>query len=199
MRVDHFRGFVAYWAVRRGNKTARHGRWLRGPGASLFRAVQSELGTLELVAEDLGVITAPVVRLRHELGLPGMVVLQFSLGGRARNPHRPENHPQQAVAYTGTHDNDTALGWWKSLSDAQRTSSGLDPADPAWSLIAQAWHSRAALAITPLQDVLRLGNEARMNLPGSEGGTNWKWRYRAKALTSGLAEELRALTRRAKR
>jgi 4-alpha-glucanotransferase len=194
MRVDHFRGFVAYWSVRRGNRTARHGRWLRGPGASVFHAVQSELGSLDLVAEDLGVITAPVVRLRQELGLPGMVVLQFSLGGGARNPHRSENHPQQAVAYTGTHDNDTALGWWESLSMEERAASRLDPADPAWSLIAEAWHSRAALAVTPLQDVLRLGGEARMNLPGSEGGTNWKWRYGAKALTGELAQELRALT-----
>jgi 4-alpha-glucanotransferase len=199
MRVDHFRGFVAYWSVRRGNKTARHGRWLRGPGRSVFDAVSAELGTLALVAEDLGVITTPVVRLRQELGLPGMVVLQFSLGGGARNPHRPENHPQQAVVYTGTHDNDTALGWWASLGDRARATSGLDPADPAWSLIAQAWDSRAALAIAPLQDVLRLGNEARMNLPGSEGGANWKWRYHARALTAELGKELRALTDRSRR
>ena len=199
MRVDHFRGFVAYWSVRRGNRTARHGRWLRGPGASVFNAVQSELGSLALVAEDLGVITAPVVRLRQELGLPGMVVLQFSLGGGPRNPHRSENHPQQAVAYTGTHDNDTALGWWESLSEQERAASRLDPADPAWSLIAEAWHSRSALAVTPLQDVLRLGGEARMNLPGSEGGTNWTWRYGAKALTGELAKELHALTNEARR
>ncbi|MGN6796629.1 MAG: 4-alpha-glucanotransferase [Gaiellaceae bacterium] len=199
MRVDHFRGFVAYWSVRRGNRTARHGRWVRGPGKTVFDAVQDELGTLKLVAEDLGVITAPVVRLRQELGLPGMVVLQFQLGGGARNPHRPENHPQQAVVYTGTHDNDTALGWWESLTEERRAATALDPADPAWSLIAQAWHSRAALAITPLQDVLRLGNAARMNLPGSEGGTNWKWRYDARHLTDELAKELRALTRRVKR
>jgi 4-alpha-glucanotransferase len=199
MRVDHFRGFVAYWSVRRGNRTARHGRWLRGPGTSVFEAVQAELGTLDLVAEDLGVITPPVVRLRHELGLPGMVVLQFALGGGARNPHRPENHPEQAVVYTGTHDNDTALGWWGSLSERQRAASRLDPADPAWSLIAEAWGSRAALAIAPLQDVLRLGSEARMNLPGSEGGANWKWRYEAKSLTGEHASELRALTRRARR
>jgi 4-alpha-glucanotransferase len=199
MRVDHFRGFVAYWSVRRGNTTARHGRWLRGPGAAVFRALQAELGTLELVAEDLGVITAPVVRLRQELGLPGMVVLQFQLGGGARNPHRPENHPQQAVVYTGTHDNDTALGWWESLTGDQRAAVGLDAADPAWSLLSQAWHSRAALAIAPLQDVLRLANDARMNLPGSEGGTNWQWRYAAKALTDELAQELRQLTRRTKR
>jgi 4-alpha-glucanotransferase len=199
MRIDHFRGFVAYWAVRRGNRTARHGRWSRGPGASVFRAVRAELGTLELVAEDLGVITPPVVRLRQQLGLPGMVVLQFALGGGRRNPHRVANHVEQAVVYTGTHDNDTALGWWASLTEKERAASGLDPADPAWSLIGQAWRSRAALAVTPLQDVLRLGGEARMNLPGSEGGSNWKWRYRANALTAELAAELRALTKRARR
>jgi 4-alpha-glucanotransferase len=126
-------------------------------------------------------------------------VLQFALGGGPGNPHRAENHPQQAVVYTGTHDNDTALGWWESLSDRERTASGLDPADPAWSLIAQAWRSRAALAITPLQDVLRLGNDARMNLPGSEGGSNWKWRYDARALTGELAAGLRELTRQSRR
>jgi 4-alpha-glucanotransferase len=199
MRIDHFRGFVAYWSVRRGNRTARHGRWLRGPGASIFRAVEGELGSLDLVAEDLGVITPPVVRLRQELGLPGMVVLQFAVGGGKRNPHRLEHHAEQAVVYTGTHDNDTTLGWWESLSGRQRRASALDPADPAWSLIAQAWRSRAALAITPLQDVLRLGNEARMNLPGSEGAGNWSWRYDGKALTGELAAELRELTKRARR
>jgi 4-alpha-glucanotransferase len=199
MRIDHFRGFVAYWSVRRGNKTARHGKWLRGPGASVFEAVQADLGRLDLVAEDLGVITAAVVRLRHELDLPGMVVLQFQLGGGTRNPHRPENHAQQAVVYTGTHDNDTALGWWESLTDRQRAATGLDAAEPAWSLISQAWHSRAALAVTPLQDVLRLGRAARMNLPGTEGGTNWKWRYGSNALTGELAAELRRLTKRTKR
>jgi 4-alpha-glucanotransferase len=198
-RDDHFRGFVAYWAVPAGNKTAVVGKWRRGPGADLFHAVERELGPLPVGAEDLGVITAPVVRLRQELGLPGMVVLQFQLGGGARNPHRPENHPQQAVVYTGTHDNDTALGWWESLTGDQRAAVGLDAADPAWSLLSQAWHSRAALAIAPLQDVLRLGNDARMNLPGSEGGTNWQWRYAAKALTDELAQELRQLTRRTKR
>jgi 4-alpha-glucanotransferase len=198
-RVDHFRGFVAYWSVRRGNKTARHGRWLRGPGASVFEAVCAELGTLDLVAEDLGVITAPVVRLRRELGLPGMVVLQFQLGGGARNPHRPENHREQAVVYTGTHDNDTAIGWWESLTDRERAAAKLDAADPAWSLIEQAWRSRAALAITPLQDVLRLGGDARMNLPGSDGGANWHWRYDARSLTAELAQDLRALSRRSRR
>jgi len=198
MRVDHFRGFVAYWAVPAANKTAARGKWRRGPGAGLFHTVEGELGTLNVVAEDLGVITEPVVRLRRELGFPGMAVLQFALGGDPSNPHLPANHAEQSVVYTGTHDNDTTVGWWESWSDEDRARSGLDPADPAWSLIAEAWESRAALAITPLQDVLRLGNEARMNLPGTEDG-NWSWRYARRALTDAGAARLRELTVRTKR
>jgi 4-alpha-glucanotransferase len=197
-RVDHFRGFVSYWAVPEGQPTAEHGRWRRGPGADLFHAVQAELGELAVVAEDLGVITEPVVRLRHELGYPGMVVLHFALGHDPTNPHRPENHQEQSVVYTGTHDNDTTLGWWQSLSDDERASSRLDPADPAWSLIEVAWRSRAALAVAPLQDVLNLGNEARMNLPGTEEG-NWHWRYAAEQLTDENARRLRELTESANR
>jgi 4-alpha-glucanotransferase len=197
-RVDHFRGFVSYWAVPAGNKTAVKGKWRRGPGADLFRAVGAELGELPVVAEDLGVITEPVVRLRRDLGFPGMVVLQFALGGDPANPHLPGNHEEQAVVYTGTHDNDTTVGWWESLSDEDRAWTGLDPGDPAWSLIGHAWESRAALAIAPLQDVLSLGNEARMNLPGSEEG-NWRWRVPAGALTDGLAGRLRQLTERTQR
>jgi 4-alpha-glucanotransferase len=197
-RVDHFRGFVAYWAVPRGAKTAVDGVWRRGPGKHLFDAVQSELGELPLVAEDLGAITEPVRQLRRQLGSPGMVVLQFSLGGGARNPHRLENHTEQSVVYTGTHDNDTAAGWFASLTPARRAASGLDPADPAWSLLERAWSSRAALAIAPLQDVLGLGSEARMNLPGTEQG-NWRWRYRSGELTASLAERLLTVTRASRR
>jgi 4-alpha-glucanotransferase len=197
-RLDHFRGFVSYWAVPEGNKTAQKGKWRRGPGASIFRAVERELGALAVVAEDLGVITEPVVRLRRELGYPGMVVLQFALGGDPSNPHLPANHERHAVVYTGTHDNDTTVGWWESLSEDDRAWSELDGADPAWSLIRHAWQSRAALAIAPLQDVLRLGNEARMNLPGTEEG-NWEWRYAKGALTDRNARELRELTERARR
>ena len=192
-RIDHFRGFVSYWSVARGSATAQHGRWRRGPGRSLFDAAQAELGELPVVAEDLGVITEPVVRLRRELGFPGMVVLQFALGPDPTNPHLPQNHQEQSVVYTGTHDNDTTVGWWEALSDEDRASTGLDSADPSWSLLEVAWSSRAALAIAPLQDVLALGGEARMNLPGTDDG-NWRWRYAAGALTGEHAARLRAVT-----
>jgi 4-alpha-glucanotransferase len=192
-RVDHFRGFVSYWAVPAQNDTAVEGTWRRGPGAALFRAVERELGPLPVVAEDLGVITKPVVRLRRQLGFPGMVVLQFAFGGDPKSPHLPENNDEESVVYTGTHDNDTSRGWWESLPKRVRARAGLDPADPAWSLIGLAWRSRAALAIAPLQDVLDLGTEARMNLPGTQHG-NWDWRYDADALTADRAARLRRLT-----
>jgi 4-alpha-glucanotransferase len=197
-RLDHFRGFVAYWAVPAGNTTAVKGKWRRGPGADLFHAVERELGPLPVVAEDLGVITEPVVRMRRELGYPGMAVLQFGVGRDPANPHLPANHEEHSVAYTGTHDNDTTRGWWESLSPEDRKWSELDPDDPAWSLIAAAWSSSAALAIAPLQDVLDLGNEARMNLPGTEHG-NWKWRYAPEQLTSERAERLRGVTESSRR
>lgn len=197
-RVDHFRGFVSYWAVPAGNKTAVQGKWRRGPGVDLFHAVERELGSLPVVAEDLGVITEPVVRMRRELGYPGMVVLQFGLGRDTTSPHLPENHEQHSVAYTGTHDNDTTRGWWESLSKEDRVWSELDPDDPVWSLIGANWSSRAALAIAPLQDVLDLGNDARLNLPGTEHG-NWQWRYAPEQLTGELANRLRALTASSRR
>jgi 4-alpha-glucanotransferase len=193
VRVDHFRGFAAYWAVPEGNATAVSGRWRRGPGEAPFRAVERELGALAVVAEDLGLITDAVVRLRRRLGYPGMVVLQFAAGSRADSPHRPENHEEQSVVYTGTHDNDTTVGWWGSLSHDERASLAVDPVDPAWSLIELAWRSRSALSIAPLQDVLSLGSEARMNLPGTDAG-NWAWRYEPDQLTEELAARLRGLT-----
>jgi 4-alpha-glucanotransferase len=197
-RIDHFRGFVSYWAVPAGAKTAKGGRWLRGPGSEPFEAARRELGDLPLVAEDLGAITPAVVRLRERLGLPGMVVLQFGFDGGSANPHRLENHPENAVVYTGTHDNDTALGWWSSLSAARRQAIGLDPGDPSWSLIELALSSRARLAILPAQDLLGLGSEARLNTPGRVGG-NWSWRLRRGRLTSALAARLRAATKAAGR
>src|SRR3954466_9617253 len=175
-RVDHFRGFVSYWAVPAGDAPAVAGKWRRGPGKDVFRAVEAELGELPVVAEDLGVITEPVVRLRRELGFPGMVVLQFALGDDPKNPHLPQNHEEQSVVYTGTHDNDTTVAWWQSLSQEDRARTEVDPDDPAWSLLETAWSSRAALAVAPLQDASGSGAEARMNLPGTAEG-NWLGRY----------------------
>ncbi len=197
-RIDHFRGFVSYWAVPAGAKTAKGGRWRRGPGAEPFEAARRELGKLPLVAEDLGVITPAVVRLRERLGLPGMVVLQFGFEGGPANPHRLENHPENAVAYTGTHDQDTALGWWSSLTAAQQRATGLDRVDPSWSLAERALSSRARLAILPVQDLLGLGSEARLNTPGRVDG-NWSWRLRRGRLTAELAQRLRAATAAARR
>jgi len=198
-RIDHFRGFVSYWSVREGMKTAKTGRWRRGPGEELFRAAQRELGPLPLIVEDLGVITPAVHALRERLGLPGMVVLQFAFGGPPSNPHRPENHRRNLVVYTGTHDTDTTVGWWGWVPRRLRRESGLDPSDPGWSLIRMAFGSRAAVAILPVQDVLGLDNSARMNMPGTTGKHNWTWRLRPGQLTADLAARLREETRKARR
>ncbi|HLY93953.1 MAG TPA: 4-alpha-glucanotransferase, partial [Gaiellaceae bacterium] len=192
-RLDHFRGFVSYWAVPQRHKTARRGRWRRGPGRELFDAVAHELGELPLVAEDLGVITPAVYRLRDELGLPGMAVLHWAFGGRRGNPHAPQNHRRNEVVCTATHDTDTTVGWFASLTEKQRARTGLDPREPNWGLIEIAMKSRASLAIVPVQDVLGLGSDARMNRPGEIHG-NWQWRLRRGQLTEELAARLREAT-----
>lgn len=198
-RVDHFRGFVAYWAVPEHHETARHGRWRRAPGDELFAVVRRELGgALPLVAEDLGVITPPVERLRDSLRLPGMHVMHWAFDGPRTSPHRLENHREAGVVYTATHDTDTTVGWWASLPRELRAASGLDPAEPHWSLIEAAWSSRARLAVAPLQDVLGLGSDARMNRPGTAAG-NWSWRLAGDELTSAAAARLRAVTEAAAR
>jgi 4-alpha-glucanotransferase len=189
-RIDHFRGFVSYWAIPARNSTAKSGRWRPGPGAELFRAVEQELGDLPLIAEDLGHITPPVYALRDELGLPGMVVLLWAFRRRKRNPHNPANYRRNSVAYTSTHDTDTAAGWFSSLPPRERAVTGLDPREPNWGLIELAYGSRSALAIVPAQDVLGLGSEARMNRPGRTDG-NWRWRLERGALTPALARRLR--------
>ena len=189
-RLDHFRAFVAYWAVPVHHRTAKIGRWRRGPGRELFDAARAELGDLPLIAEDLGVITPPVEQLRDGLGLPGMHVLQFAFDGSQANPHRPENHRENAFVYTGTHDNDTALGWWASLRRRGRERTGLGADEPHWALIRLAYASRSRVAVVPMQDVLGLGSDARMNTPGRAQG-NWSWRLREGELTRALAEQLR--------
>jgi 4-alpha-glucanotransferase len=188
-RIDHFRGYVSYWAIPARNTTAKQGHWRPGPGAELFRAVERELGDLPLIAEDLGHITPPVYRLRDELGLPGMVVLLWAFRSGARNPHRLENHRRNSIVYTSTHDTDTAVGWFSGLARRQRVATGLDPAEPSWGLIELAYGSPAELAIVPAQDVLGLGSESRMNRPGVTGG-NWRWRLERGTLTSALARRL---------
>jgi len=191
-RVDHFRGFVSYWAIPQRNQTARSGRWRPAPGAELFHAVERELGGLPVIAEDLGHITPPVYRLRDELGLPGMVVLLWAFRSRSRNPHAPANHRVNSVAYTSTHDTDTAVGWFERLSRSQKAVTGLDPREPNWGLIELGYASRPRLAIVPAQDVLGLGDEARMNRPGVTDG-NWRWQLERGALTPSLARRLRRL------
>jgi 4-alpha-glucanotransferase len=197
-RIDHFRGFVAYWSVPDGRRTARTGTWRRAPGRQLFDAVRRELGELPVIAEDLGVITPAVERLRDDLGFPGMVVLHWAFTGPASSPHRPENHREHAVVYTGTHDTDTAVGWYRSLPRRVRAAIGLSPEEPHWSLIRIALGSRARLAVIPVQDVLGLGSEARLNRPGRAVG-NWRWRLEPGQLTGGHAARLREETEAAGR
>jgi 4-alpha-glucanotransferase len=197
-RIDHFRGFVSYWAIPAGHKTARKGKWRRGPGDELFRAVGRALGDLPVIAEDLGVITPAVRRLRDELHLPGIVVLLWAFRAAASNPHALGNHRAHQVVYTSTHDTDTAVGWFESLKKTERASTGLDPGEPHWGLIEIALQSRAALAIIPAQDVLGLGGTARMNRPGETFG-NWSWRLERGQLTDELAARVLAETARGRR
>ena len=197
VRLDHFRGYVQYWAVPAGHTTAEVGRWMPGPGEDLFQCLREAVGGLPFLAEDLGVITEDVVALRERLALPGMRVLQFAFDGERDNPFLPYNfHPRTAV-YTGTHDNDTTLGWYRSLTEGERKRvnryRGGGVGDVAWDFIRMAWASVAETAICPLQDVLGLGSEARLNYPGRPVG-NWRWRFRAEDLRPDLAARLRELT-----
>jgi 4-alpha-glucanotransferase len=182
VRLDHFRGFCAAWAIPASEDDARKGRWTNGPGRELFDALRAELGELPLWAEDLGEITPDVEQLRDELGLPGMKILQFAFGTNAGHPFLPHNYQgTKWIAYTGSHDNDTAVGWYESANDEVkhrfRVYTGRDGSDPAWGLVRETWASVAETAIAPMQDVLKLGGEARMNTPGVATG-NWGWRLR---------------------
>ncbi|MBK7251070.1 MAG: 4-alpha-glucanotransferase [Gammaproteobacteria bacterium] len=199
VRLDHFRGLAAYWAVPAGAANARAGRWRRAGGHGLLTAFTRELGaSLPLVAEDLGVITADVERLRDRFHLPGMRVLQFAFDGSADNPHLPHNHVREAIVYTGTHDNDTSLGWYRSLDDETRSrvdfyfGGGAEMMPDA--LVRAALASVARLAVLPVQDLLGLGREARLNTPGTPQG-NWAWRLPPDALSRELAVRYRALIR----
>jgi 4-alpha-glucanotransferase len=205
-RIDHFRGFVSYWAVPAGARNAASGFWQRGPGRAVFDAASRSLDRLALVAEDLGVITPAVARLRDALGFPGMVVLQFGFDpAHPESVHRFENHVDWRVVYTGTHDHDTARGWYSSLSvdvrelvDSTVARVGVAEREPWWSLIRLALASPARVAMVQAQDVLGLGSEARMNAPGRAGGA-WRWQMEGGALTPALARRLRGATEAAGR
>jgi 4-alpha-glucanotransferase len=209
VRLDHFRGFEAYWEIPASDPTAVGGRWVPGPGRALFDALKKELGGLPIYAEDLGVITPPVEALRDELNLPGMRVLQFAFGDDAKAlDYRPHNYPRQCVVYTGTHDNDTTVGWFKSEAGEGTTRDddqvarernfaldymGSDGSAVHWDLIRLALSSVADTAIIPVQDLLGLGTSARMNLPGTGTG-NWKWRMKPGALTKDIEQQLATMT-----
>jgi 4-alpha-glucanotransferase len=201
IRLDHFRGFAAAWHVPAGAPTAQSGNWMPGPGADLFQAVQRELGTLPFIAEDLGMITPDVTALRDQYQIPGTRVLQFAFNGDPGNPHLPHNYGHNTVAYTGTHDNNTSRGWFEALPDDQKRNfwnylkrSAGESREVAAALMRLAWLSPAALAIAPLQDLLNLGAEARMNVPGRADG-NWRWRCTESMLSNAPFEWLHDLTR----
>ena len=201
--LDHFRGFEAYWEVPSTSPTAAEGRWVKGPGAPFFEAAQEALGldALPCIAEDLGVITPPVEELRDRFGFPGMRVLQFAFDGSPQNPHLPHNYPQACVVYTGTHNNDTTVGWFRELGTRNPVrrhaldylGPGAKPSRVHWRLVQTALASVAQMAIIPWQDVLGLGSEARMNLPGAPEG-NWRWRWRPGPGDEEALRQLRDLT-----
>jgi len=197
VRLDHFRGFEAYWEVEAGEKTAANGRWVKGPGEKLFRALKEAVGDLPFVAEDLGLITPEVEHLRDQFDLPGMKVLHFAFGGNASNPYLPHNHVPKSVIYTGTHDNDTTVGWFNCLEAREKKVIekyvGHPLQEPCRDLLRLAFSSVAETAIVPVQDLLCLGSDARMNVPGVGDG-NWEWRLRQGQLTEHLAEELKNVT-----
>jgi 4-alpha-glucanotransferase len=208
VRLDHFRGFEAYWEIPAGESTAVNGRWVKGPGAALFEALRRELGRLPVVAENLGVITPEVEALRETFDFPGMAILQFAWGSDPQgSTFIPHNFSRHRVVYTGTHDNDTTVGWWTAgVGDSTRTAEEVenerhfarvymntDGREIHWDFIRTVLASVAELAIVPAQDLLGLGSEARMNLPGRPGG-NWRWRYTADQLTPEIQRRLREMT-----
>jgi 4-alpha-glucanotransferase len=202
VRIDHFRGFVDYWEIPAGSPTAETGRWVDGPGRPFFDAVEAALGGLPIIAEDLGELHPAVPALRDELGLPGMKILQFAFDGDPDNAFLPEHYPEHCIAYTGTHDNDTTLGWYRSASNAEQRRArrylGVSGSQVVDAMIEAVWASRARLAIAPLQDFLGLDTAARMNTPATVRG-NWCWRVGPNALTGDLSQRINGLNRRTER
>jgi 4-alpha-glucanotransferase len=199
VRLDHFRGFEKYWEIPADSETAVEGVWRAGPGAGLFEALTEEFGPLPLVAEDLGSITPEVDALRDRFGMPGMKIMQFAFEGGPENPYLPQHHTENAVVYTGTHDNETTLGWFEALDEKQKKTVysmlGNPQADMPWALIEAALASSARLAILPMQDVLALGGEHRMNTPGTMLG-NWSWQFDWGLVPEGLAARMHDMLQR---
>lgn len=197
VRVDHFRGFEAYWEIPASEPTAVKGRWVKGPGPSFFQAMREALGELPIVAEDLGVITPEVEALRDRFDFPGMKILQFAFGGERNSDFLPHNFTPNSVVYTGTHDNETTWGWYWNASESERDHVrrylGRSGDDVVWDLIRLAHSSVSVMAVIPMQDLLDLGNEARMNFPGRPAG-NWQWRYTESMLTEPIIYRLREMT-----
>ncbi|MEM1239606.1 MAG: 4-alpha-glucanotransferase [Cyanobacteria bacterium P01_H01_bin.26] len=198
IRIDHFRGFESYWAVPEGQDTAMHGTWIEAPGVPLFERVEAVLGKLPFLAEDLGIITPEVEALRDRFDFPGMKILQFAFGSDHRNPYLPFNCDRNFVIYTGTHDNDTTVGWYTNANDYEKQRlatfvGGLVPESVNWAMIRLALSSVANLAIIPLQDLLGLGSEARMNTPG-KAENNWEWRFDDSMLTPTVRQQFVTLT-----
>jgi 4-alpha-glucanotransferase len=199
VRLDHFRGFEDYWSVPSGEKTAINGEWKQGPGKDFFKKIEDELGKLPIIAEDLGMITSEVKELRDYFELPGMKILQFAFDPEEESDYLPHNYKKNSVVYTGTHDNDTTLGWYQKLDSETRKYlfeylNVENDDNICWDLLRIAWSSVAVFAIVPLQDILELGSEARMNIPGQVGG-NWQWRYRKEMLSENIIEKVKKLTR----
>lgn len=197
VRIDHFRGFESYWAVPFGDKDATGGTWKKGPNKALFDSIEKALGTLPIIAEDLGIITEEVAKLRDTLGYPGMKVLQFAFDDSPNNDYLPHNYDKNAVVYTGTHDNDTTLGWYQSTSskeqDKFRRYMNTNGSQPSWDFIRLAMSSTAVFSIFPLQDVLSMDTNSRMNTPSTSSG-NWQFRFRADQLKEEHAQHLCYLT-----
>lgn len=193
IRLDHFRGFAGYWEIPAGMPTAEIGRWVPGPGKDFFRTIEEKLGGLPIIAEDLGEITPDVVELRDTFNLPGMKIMQFGFSSGPTDPFLPHNYPVNCVAYTGTHDNDTVLGWYNTApneeTDFCRRYLARSGDDISWDMLRAVWSSVAVMALAPMQDLLSLGSEARMNFPGRPSG-NWAWRMPANALSPELNARL---------